>query len=72
MVDVASGRILHRAALPYGSFNLSTLGSVVATTSLLDGDVTVLSARNLRKRLSVTVAAQAREIVLLRKPRTSS
>jgi YVTN family beta-propeller protein len=71
MVDVASGRILHRAALPYGSFNLFALGSMVATTSLLDGEVTVLNARNLRRRLSATVAPQAREIVLLRKPRTS-
>jgi DNA-binding beta-propeller fold protein YncE len=68
MVDAASGRILHRAALPYGSFNLSTLGSVVATTSLLDGKVTILRPGNLRPRLSVTVAPEAREIVLLRKP----
>jgi YVTN family beta-propeller protein len=68
MVDVASGRILHRAALPYGSFNLSTVGSIVATTSLLDGRVTILNARNLRPRLSATVAPEAREIVLLRKP----
>jgi YVTN family beta-propeller protein len=71
MVDAASGRILHRAALPYGSFNLSTVGSMVAATSLLDGKVTVLNAGTLRPRLSVTVAPQAREIVLLRTPGTS-
>ncbi|HEX5250669.1 MAG TPA: hypothetical protein VFW14_13470 [Gaiellales bacterium] len=69
MVDVASGRILHRAALPYGSFNLSTLGSVVATTSLLDGRVTIINTGNLRRRLAATVAPEAREIVLLRKTR---
>jgi len=68
MVDVASGRILHRAALPYGSFNLSTVGSVVATTSLLDGKITILKGANLRRRLSTAVAPVAREIVLLRKP----
>jgi len=71
MVDIASGRILHRAALPYGSFNLSTVGSIVATTSLLDGKVTILNARSLRPRLSTTVAPEAREIVLLRKSRIS-
>jgi DNA-binding beta-propeller fold protein YncE len=67
MVDVASGRILHRASLPYGSFNLSTFGSIVATTSLLDGKVTFLNNSNLRPRLTTTVAPEAREIVLLRK-----
>src|SRR2546423_2740454 len=70
MVDAATRHILHRAALPYGSFNLSTLGSVVATTSLLDGRVTILNAANLRPRLSTAVAREAREIVLLRKPGT--
>ena len=71
MVDVTSGRILHRAALPYGSFNLATVGSVVAATSLLDGKVTVLDAASLRPHLSTTVAPEAREIVLLRRPGTS-
>jgi YVTN family beta-propeller protein len=73
MVDAATRHILHRAALPYGSFNLSTLGSVVVTTSLLNGRVTILNAANLRPRprLSTAVAREAREIVLLRKPGTS-
>jgi DNA-binding beta-propeller fold protein YncE len=67
MVDVASRRILRRKSLPYGSFNLSTFGSIVATTSLLDGKVTILNVGNLRSRLTTTVAPQAREIVLLRR-----
>jgi hypothetical protein len=71
MVDVNSGRILRRAALPYGSFNLSISGSTVATTSLLDGKVTVLGAASLRAHLSARIAPQAREIVLLRGPGTS-
>jgi DNA-binding beta-propeller fold protein YncE len=70
MVDGATRRILRRATLPYGSFNLSTLGSVVATTSLLDGKVTVLDGGDLRTRMSATVAPEAREIVLLRRPGT--
>jgi hypothetical protein len=71
VVDVASRRILHRAPLAYGSFNLATLGPVVATSSLLDGTVTVLDAANLHRRLAATVAPAAREIVLLRHPGTS-
>lgn len=71
MVAVATRRILRRAALPYGSFNLSTVGSMVATTSLLDGKVTILNAANLRRRLSAAVAPEAREIVLLRRPGAS-
>ena len=71
MVDVTSGLILHRAALPYGSFNLSTVGSIVATTSLLDGRVTIFDAASLRPRLSAAVAPEAREIVLLRRPGTT-
>jgi DNA-binding beta-propeller fold protein YncE len=71
MVDAATLRILRRAGLPYGSFNLSALGSVVATTSLLDGKVTVLHVGDLRTRMSATVAPEAREIVLLRRPATS-
>jgi DNA-binding beta-propeller fold protein YncE len=71
MVDAATRHILHRAAVPYGSFNLSALGSVVATTSLLNGRVTILNAANLRPRRSTTVAPEAREIVLLRKPGSS-
>jgi YVTN family beta-propeller protein len=66
MVDAASHRILHRASLPYGSFNLSVSGRVVTTTSLFDGKVTVFNAVNLRRRISTTVAPAAREIVLLR------
>lgn len=71
MVDAATRRILHRTPLPYGSFNLSTLGSVVATTSLLDGRVTILGLGERRPRMTATVAPEAREIVLLRRPGTS-
>jgi large repetitive protein len=71
MVDAATRRVLHRVALPYGSFNLSVLGSLVATTSLLDGRMTVMHADSLRPRLSATVAPEAREIVLVRRPAAS-
>ncbi len=71
MVDASSRRILTRASVPYGSFNLSVWGSVVATTSLFDGKVTVFRAATLRPLLSATVAPAAREIVLIRRIGTS-
>jgi YVTN family beta-propeller protein len=67
LVDPATRHVLYRAPLPYGSFNLATLGPLVATTSLLDGRVTIDNAATLRPRLSATVAPEAREIVLLRR-----
>ena len=68
VVDAATRRVIGGAPLPYGSFNLAALGPLVATTSLLDGTVTVLSAADLRPRLTATVAPEAREIVLLLGP----
>ena len=38
-VDARTRRIINRAKLPYGSFNLATSGGIVATASLLDGQV---------------------------------
>jgi YVTN family beta-propeller protein len=66
LVDTATHRVTHRAATPYGSFNLATLGDLVATTSLLDGKVTFRHFTSLHLRLLSTVAPEAREIVLLR------
>ena len=45
IVDRASGRILRTVRLPYGSFNVSTFGSFVVTSSLLRGTVTELTER---------------------------
>jgi DNA-binding beta-propeller fold protein YncE len=67
MVNPTTRRVTRRAAVPYGSFNLSTLDNLVATTSLLNGTVTILS-RDLHRRLDATVAPEAREIVLLHQP----
>ncbi len=67
MVNPTTRRVTRRAAVPYGSFNLSTLDNLVATTSLLNGTVTILS-RDLRRRLDAAVAPAAREIVLLHQP----
>jgi len=45
IVDRASGRILRTVRLPYGSFNVSTFGGFVVTSSLLRGTVTELTER---------------------------
>jgi len=66
-VNPATRRVTRRAAIPYGSFNLSTLDDLVATTSLLNGRVTILS-RDLHRRMEAVVAPEAREIVLLQRP----
>ena len=62
-VDPASGRILARARTPYGSFNLSSMGDLVTTTSLLNGTVTEFDV-NLRRLLTVKAADSARGIAV--------
>jgi DNA-binding beta-propeller fold protein YncE len=64
MVDPRSGRVMHRATLPYGSFNLAVAGGVVVTTSLLDGRVTEFSAATLRRRVEHAVAPAARAVAI--------
>jgi DNA-binding beta-propeller fold protein YncE len=61
MVDARSGRILRAASVPYGSFNLTTAGGLVVTSSLLRGTVTELNDQ-LRLIRNVNVAAAARDV----------
>jgi hypothetical protein len=58
--------VLRRARLPYGSFNLATVGALIVTTSLLDGRVTVLRRRTLRRAMTTTVAPNARAVAIAR------
>jgi Cytochrome D1 heme domain len=64
MVDARSRRVLARAALPYGSFNLASFGGMVVTTSLLDGRVTELRAADLRRVMTTAVASNARSVAV--------
>jgi DNA-binding beta-propeller fold protein YncE len=57
------------ASLPYGSFNLTALGSQVATTSLFTGQVTELGAGTLGRMWTVKVAPAARYIAISAWPR---
>ena len=62
-LDPRTGRVLARAKTPYGSFNLSTLGGVVATTSLLNGTVAEFDESLTRMR-TFKAASAARAIAL--------
>ena len=62
-IDPRSGRILATARTPYGSFNLSTIGDLVVTTSLMSGRVSEF-ALDLH-RLSTFKAARASRAVAL-------
>ncbi len=64
MVDGGSRRVIARAPLPYGSFNLAGWGADVVTTSLLDGRVTVLRASDLRRITIELVANEARSVAI--------
>jgi len=64
MVDPSNGRVVRRAALPFGSFNLAVAGDVLVTTSLLDGRVTELDAATLRRQIVRAVAPEARSVAV--------
>jgi YVTN family beta-propeller protein len=61
MASSVTGRVLRTASVPYGSFNLSTAGGIVATSSLLRGTVTELTEL-LRPMRTVRVARSARDV----------
>ena len=62
-VDARTGRVLKTATTPTGSFNLSTFGGLVVTTSLLDGTVTEFDT-NLRRLMSARVARATRAVAV--------
>lgn len=66
MVDARTRRVVRKVRLPYGSFNLAAFGDLIVTTSLLDGRVTVLHRRTLRRVMTTTVAPNARAVAIAR------
>jgi DNA-binding beta-propeller fold protein YncE len=65
MVDPARRTVVRRVELPYGSFNLASAGRWLITTSVLNGEVTVLRAATLGRRAGTTVASVARSVAVL-------
>jgi YVTN family beta-propeller protein len=55
---------LRSVAVPYGSFNLATYGSLVVTTSLFTGQVTELGTATLHRYWTVKVAPAARYVAV--------
>ena len=62
-IDPKSARIVASARTAYGSFNLASTGSLVVTTSLLNGTVTELNW-NLRRLSTAKAAGAARAVAL--------
>jgi YVTN family beta-propeller protein len=63
-VDPRTGRIRRTARVPYGSFNLATIGGVVVTSSLIRGTVTELDSK-LHHRRTIKVAPAARALAMV-------
>jgi YVTN family beta-propeller protein len=61
--SVASGRVLGRARTPHGSFELATADGYVATSSLLNGQVTVFDS-GLRRLRVLRLAPATREVAI--------
>ena len=57
------GRVVASASTPYGSFNLATIGGLVVTTSLLNGQLTEFDT-NLKRLRTVRAASAARAVAL--------
>lgn len=64
LVDPHSCRILKRVELPYGSFNLATAGDLVATASLLNGEVSEFAGPTLARWMSVKLAPETRDLAI--------
>jgi YVTN family beta-propeller protein len=62
-VDASTRKLLKRVPVPDGSFNLSTAGGLVVTSSLGNGFVTEFTS-TLRRLLTVTVARHARDVAI--------
>ena len=65
MVDPARRTVVRRVELPYGSFNLASAGRWLVTTSVLNGEVTVLRTTTLRRHAQTTAASVARSVAVL-------
>lgn len=63
-VDARTRRIIARAQLPYGSFDLATSGDIVATASLLDGQVSEFNGQTLARWLTTKLAAATRDVAI--------
>jgi DNA-binding beta-propeller fold protein YncE len=64
LVDPRTRRILKRAKVPYGSFNLTTAGDLIATASLLNGEVSEFAGPTLAHWMTVKPAPETRDLAI--------
>jgi DNA-binding beta-propeller fold protein YncE len=64
MVAPVNGRILHTVMTPHGSFNVTSAGGLVVTSSLLRGMLTEFGDRLGRPMMNVKVAPAARDAAI--------
>jgi len=64
LVDPRTRRVVRRVGVPYGSFNVTTAGDLVVTSSLLTGGLTELSGVDLAPLLRTRVASAARDVAI--------
>jgi YVTN family beta-propeller protein len=64
LVDARTRRVIRRGEVPYGSFNISAAGGIVAVASLLNGAVTELAGPTLVRWMTVSPAPATRSIAI--------
>jgi len=64
LVDASTRTVIRRREVPYGSFNVSASGGIVAVASLMNGDVTELDGPTLARSLIVKPAPATRSIAI--------
>jgi DNA-binding beta-propeller fold protein YncE len=64
LVDLRTRRIRKRAVVPYGTFNLATAGDLIATASLLNGEVSEFAGPTLAHWMTVKVAPETRDLAI--------
>jgi DNA-binding beta-propeller fold protein YncE len=64
LVDPHTRRIRKRAQVPYGSFNLATAGDLIATASLLNGEVSEFAGPTLAHWMTVKLAPETRDLAI--------
>jgi len=64
LVDPRTRRILKRVEVPYGSFNLAASGDLIATASLLNGQVSEFAGPTLAHWMTVKLAPETRDVAI--------
>jgi DNA-binding beta-propeller fold protein YncE len=64
LVNPQTRRIVERVEVPYGSFNLATSGDLIASSSLLNGEVSEFAGPTLAHWMTVKLAPETRDLAI--------